>query len=1126
MLAGFRHGGRTCAPVVFALGSLLRARRWCVAALTAAITACGGGGGGSPPPPPQPQLSLSSQPADRSVVDGDRADFTVQASAAASYQWQREDAGAGWVAIPGATSATYELAAVHAADDGSQYRVIVTSTANAALSLTSSSAALHVAARQVAPAILVAPADARVVEGQVASFSITAAGTSLVYQWQRGTAGTAFADIEGATTAMLTLPPVAMADDGARFRVVVSNALATMTSDAVGLAVTPAPAAPVFKAGPADVAVVEGTPATFNVVVVGSPAPSLRWQSSRDGVAWTDVAGQSAASLTLASPALGDEGTLFRAVATNASGSVPTPSARLNVAPHPAPPTIGQQPTDVVVGVGATPAFSVAASGVPAPAYQWQASRDGGASFANVNGATLASYTVPATVEGDDGLRLRVVVSNASGSVTSAAVTLAVIPVPHLTLQPEGQAWHVGEGTPMFQVVAAGSGLTYQWQTRAGAGASFVDVPGETAPTYFHAGGSTDPTTDVRVRVTNSRGGVAVSNVAPLVALTWRTLHPVPTTDILNDVRWVDATTVVAVGDGGTIIRSTDAGQTWSAVVEKEPAHAFRLAAVDFNGAQVGVAVGQGGLIRRTVDGGVHWVTVRPSAPTSGGYDGRYAGLGGVAFTDDHTVVASDGSHVVLHSDDAGQTWTAVDVGVGVSRMASRHGLLVALSDAGVVRSINGGMQWEAVAGTGTGGSGTGAISTLSPTGIAFASDSVVVICGWMGFARSTDAGLTWQLQTANFAWTLLETVGFADALHGVAIGQDSQGPEAYVTSDGGASWTPDAAWDESWTDFHAVSFGSSGSAIVVGPAGKIRRSADQGVSWTDGPGALVHGVNSISSLAFPTPNLGMMVGFGTMLRSTDGGSTWQPVNTPLSGSRTQWRKIVFTDATHATALQSWSSLAQSVDGGVTWIDRSGALGLAANTQLNDLQFAPNGVTGFVTTTIGTLMRTNDGGVTWNVARQAPNSCLDEVAFGTNVDVVMADCDGGLEVSHDAGATWTRIDPMGVNHYSLHPQFLDATTVLATSTGLMFRSADAGRTWTTIEDSFQVNPPNRGNPTFVSQTEGFMVYSDGSVSHTVDGGRSWSILPSARAAGMYYLVARTPHELWGLGSNGLAVTGY
>ena len=54
------------------------------------------------------------------------------------------------------------------------------------------------------------------------------------------------------------------------------------------------------------------------------------------------------------------------------------------------------------------------------------------------------------------------VVANASGSVTSAAATLVVIPPPSITTQPVNSTVAVGR-TATFTVAATGSGLTYQW---------------------------------------------------------------------------------------------------------------------------------------------------------------------------------------------------------------------------------------------------------------------------------------------------------------------------------------------------------------------------------------------------------------------------------------------------------------------------------------------------------------------------------------------------------------------------------------------------------------------------------------------------------------------------------------
>jgi Regulator of chromosome condensation (RCC1) repeat len=84
-------------------------------------------------------------------------------------------------------------------------------------------------------------------------------------------------------------------------------------------------------------------------------------------------------------------------------------------------PTITAPPAAINVNAGQTASFSVIAAGSAPLAYQWR--RNGVA----IGGATGASHTTPATsVVADNGASFDVVVSNAAGSVTSAAATLTV----------------------------------------------------------------------------------------------------------------------------------------------------------------------------------------------------------------------------------------------------------------------------------------------------------------------------------------------------------------------------------------------------------------------------------------------------------------------------------------------------------------------------------------------------------------------------------------------------------------------------------------------------------------------------------------------------------------------------
>jgi hypothetical protein len=73
-----------------------------------------------------------------------------------------------------------------------------------------------------------------------------------------------------------------------------------------------------------------------------------------------------------------------------------------------------------MVLAGATPAFSVTATGTAPLAYQWR--KNG----TPIGGATASTYVAPAAVLADSGASIDVVVSNPQGSATSAAVALTV----------------------------------------------------------------------------------------------------------------------------------------------------------------------------------------------------------------------------------------------------------------------------------------------------------------------------------------------------------------------------------------------------------------------------------------------------------------------------------------------------------------------------------------------------------------------------------------------------------------------------------------------------------------------------------------------------------------------------
>ena len=85
-----------------------------------------------------------------------------------------------------------------------------------------------------APSIGTHPASQSVTEGQPATFSASASGTgTLLYQWQRNNI-----NIAGANSASYTLSSVALTDNGAKFKVIVTNSFGNATSNEATLTVS------------------------------------------------------------------------------------------------------------------------------------------------------------------------------------------------------------------------------------------------------------------------------------------------------------------------------------------------------------------------------------------------------------------------------------------------------------------------------------------------------------------------------------------------------------------------------------------------------------------------------------------------------------------------------------------------------------------------------------------------------------------------------------------------------------------------------------------------------------------------------------------------------------------------
>ncbi|HUJ45097.1 MAG TPA: immunoglobulin domain-containing protein, partial [Opitutaceae bacterium] len=334
--------------------------------------------------------------------------------------------------------------------------------------------------------------------GQTVTFSVSVDGTApFTYQWCKNGS-----NIAGATGASYAISGVQLTDSG-NYWVVVCNSAGSATSDVATLTVSAAAVAPVFTTQPASQTVTAGTAVTFTAAASGTPAPTYQWR--KNGV---NITGATSAAYTIASVAMTDAGT-YTVVATNSAGSATSNNAVLTVNAAAVAPVFTTQPASQTVTAGTAVTFTAAASGTPAPTYQWR--KNG----VNIAGATSTAYTIASVASSDAGT-YTVVATNSAGSATSNNAVLTVnvaTSAPVFTVQPLSQT--VAAGNPVtFVAFASGTpSPTYQWAKNG------RSISGATGASYTITSVATGDAGTYSVAAVNSAGS-ATSKGAVLTVTT------------------------------------------------------------------------------------------------------------------------------------------------------------------------------------------------------------------------------------------------------------------------------------------------------------------------------------------------------------------------------------------------------------------------------------------------------------------------------------------------------------------------------------------------------------------------------------------------------------------------------
>lgn len=522
---------------------------------------------------------------------------------------------------------------------------------------------------------------------------------------------------------------------------------------------------------------------------------------------------------------------------------------------------------------------------------------------------------------------------------------------------------------------------------------------------------------------------------APAAVMTshsgWRWGNPLPQGTQLTTLEFAGSRGYAA-GPFGTLLRTDDAGATWSGVATglTQPLTAVRVLGPDSF-----VVAGRCAL-RRSDDGG-RTFTRLPWTASDASCTG---GISSVSFPDASTGFLLLGNGNLLRSTDAGRTWS----------------------------------RRTAVPGT----AATSASSGVVPTDVVFTSPSVgfTATNGGSVFATA-DAGNTWTpVVDEPFA---IRSLTFPAPGVGYAVGD---APFALKTTDGGVHWT-EQPLPAGAPGLAVVRCATADLCLAVSNRGdQLLRTADGGATWT----SLSVANKALRAAAFASPTRAVAVGDGgATVLSDDGGATFSPLGGALPGRFTGLRSA---GRTVAYAYGQGGALARTTNGGQSWRE----IDAATSDEIRDVAYVSL-ATGFVLDVNGQLLRTDNAGDSWQILN-AGTGLRPQALTALDADRIVLSGPVGIRRSTDGGETFKAVTDDDVRETPLFAIDRVGTQLVASGPKALRYSHDAGARWVKLPRPTTHTRIN--DVDMVAYNTIYLLDADGVLWRTTDRARHWRQLPS------------------------------
>jgi photosystem II stability/assembly factor-like uncharacterized protein len=297
----------------------------------------------------------------------------------------------------------------------------------------------------------------------------------------------------------------------------------------------------------------------------------------------------------------------------------------------------------------------------------------------------------------------------------------------------------------------------------------------------------------------NDTTAIAVSECRPYQCLTsdaWQSWqeNEIYSNNVVSNLSFCDDKNGIGVGNGGHVLRTNDAGNTWRRLNEEFSQIGFFS---PMNGWVIQSWMNKN--FMHTTDGGFTWHEIET---------GHSGVLVIIDIVSDHTAYSMTDQIELLKTTDAGASWQIVDTDLDTMSFTDMQFLdentgFMCASPGAFYKTVNGGKNWESHS--------FDSVNVI--TSLYFLDELEGWVAGYQGFlAHTKDGGTHWE--TSNLPSYRLSDIEFINNQIGYVLSYDMM---KYSTNDGGATWQQmnleqsPLYWIEFIDPLHGWIYGSGG---------------------------------------------------------------------------------------------------------------------------------------------------------------------------------------------------------------------------------------------------------------------------------------------------------------------------